>query len=228
MKQLPADFITLYSILKKHGFSSYLIGGSSRDFLLGNDFIDFDVTTNARPDDLKNIFEDVDDTFSKYGSIKLKINGTKFDITTLRKENKYKDHRHPLNVEYVDDIKIDFLRRDFTINAIYIDGEGNVFDFSSGVSDLNNNLIRMIGDPDKRLKEDPLRIIRAIRFSLVLDFEIEESLQFAILKNAHLIAQLRPEKIKEEINKMIKAGISLIDIKKEFKQYHIVLPFKLN
>ncbi len=227
MRQLPNDFITLYSILKKHGFSSYLIGGSSRDFLLGNEFSDFDVATNAKPGDIKNIFENVDDTFAKYGSIKLKINGTKFDLTTFRKENKYTDHRHPSNVEYVDDVKVDFSRRDFTINAIYIDGDGNVFDFSSGLSDLNNNLIRMIGIPDVRLKEDPLRILRAIRFSLILDFEIEESLQFSILKNAHLISQLRVEKIKEEINKMIKAGISLIDIKKEFKSYHIVLPFKL-
>ena len=145
MKHLPNDFLVLSEFLKKHGFSSYLIGGSSRDFLLGKDFNDYDVTTNATPEDVKNIFDNVDDTFSKYGFVKLKINGTKFDLTTLRKETNYIDHRHPRVVEYVDDIKIDYLRRDFTINAIYIDSEMNIFDFSSCLSDLNNNLIRMIG-----------------------------------------------------------------------------------
>lgn len=227
MINLPIEFKQLAQVFKDHGYNAYLIGGSSRDCLLNKEFKDFDVATNATPEEVISMFEDVFDHFKQYGSVRVTYKGTKFDVTTFRKETKYTDHRHPGVVEYTTDIKEDYYRRDFTINAIYIDMDGNIYDFGSGSMDLQYNLIRMIGDPNKRLKEDPLRILRAIRFSLVLDFEVEESLQFALKRNAYLIQELNEGKIKEEIAKMKKAGIPEVYIKGELSKYHVVLPFKL-
>ena len=103
-----------------------------------------------------------------------KENGIKFDITTLRKESAYLDYRHPSKITFVKDLKIDYLRRDFTINALYMDETLKIIDYTNGVNDLKNHLLRMIGDPYLRTKEDPLRILRAVRFAITFDLKIEE------------------------------------------------------
>lgn len=224
MKELPSVFVNFAQEFIKNGFKVFLVGGSSRDFLLDRYFKDYDVATNATPEQLANIFPNVDLTFAKYGSTRIKFDDVKFDVTTFRKENGYKDHRHPNNIIFTDSIQEDFFRRDFTINAIYIDSTHHIYDFSSGLMDLKYNLIRMIGNPSQRIIEDPLRILRAIRFSLVLDFEIEESLKFAMMKYSYLLNEINLDKIKQEVEKIKKTGISIVEIKKALNYYHIVLP----
>ena len=200
MNPLPKKFISLAMFLNEHGIKAYLIGSSSRDFLLGNEIEDYDIAVDAPIDVVAPLFEDKMDKYIAYGSITVKYDNQKFDITSFRKEGNYKDHRHPSNVSFTSDIKEDFVRRDFTINAIYIDMDGNIYDFSSGIIDLSGHLIRTIGESRKRIKEDPLRILRAIRFSLIYDFEIEESLYFAIKRYGNLLSSISECKIESELS----------------------------
>ena len=125
-----------------------------------------------------------DYTFEKYGSVHVKVDGVKTDVTTLRVEEDYEDFRHPGKIRFVKTIKEDYVRRDFTINAIYIDKDFKIIDPSNGMDDLKAKLIRFIGDPEKRIKEDPLRIIRAIRFAIDLDFNIDKDLEESMLNHS--------------------------------------------
>ena len=206
MKNNLDKFIYLANLFEKNGFKLFLIGGSSRDYLLGRPFTDFDVTTDATPDEIERFLPNIKKTFAKFGSVSLVVNGEHFDITTFRKEREYTDSRHPNKVEFVRNVEEDYSRRDFTINAIYIDKQLKIHDFGTSLQDLKYVLIRMIGNPKKRLAEDPLRILRAIRFSLILDFEIEESLFFAMREHSAKLNKINPDKINEEISKMKKAG----------------------
>lgn len=226
MKTLPIQFLELARYLKLHDINAYLIGSSSRDFLLGNNIEDYDIAVDKPIDLLLPLFEDKMDKYACYGSIVVKFNDVKFDITSFRKEKQYIDHRHPAHIEFTSDMREDFIRRDFSINAIYIDAEGNVFDFSSGLIDLSSHLIRMIGDPRKRIKEDPLRILRAIRFSLIYDFDIEESLEFAIKRFGSLLSGISQGKIDSELNKMRKANVNEMEIKKAFSKFNINMYYR--
>lgn len=220
-------FIYLADVFFKHGYNLYLVGGSARDYLLNRPFSDFDVATDARPDEIEVFLPEIKKTFAKFGTVTYEFEKEHFDIATFRKESCYLDSRHPSQIEFVKDLKTDYKRRDFTINAIYIDRNLYIYDFGTSLSDLNNILIRTIGNPEKRLREDPLRILRAIRFSLVLDFEIEESLVFAINKYGSKLSEIKNEKIKEEIKKMKDAGVSIYDIRSEFKKFNVLPGLKI-
>ena len=196
------EFQRLVSIFKQHGYILYLVGGTVRDLLLGLTLTDMDCVTDATPEEMKTFLPGADFTFAKMGSIRCKDEGVKFDITTLRKESGYKDSRHPSEVIFVKDLKEDVKRRDFTINAMYMDERMVLVDYVNGEKDLNKKIIRMVGDPEKRLKEDPLRIIRAIRFALQLNFEIDKKLEKAMLKNIELLKLLKKEKIIQDLNKL--------------------------
>ena len=198
------EFQRLVSIFKQHGYILYLVGGTVRDLLLGLTLTDMDCVTDATPEEMKTFLPGADFTFAKMGSIRCKDEGVKFDITTLRKESGYKDSRHPSEVIFVKDLKEDVKRRDFTINALYMDEHMVLVDYVNGEKDLNKKIIRMVGDPEKRLKEDPLRIIRAIRFALQLNFEIDKKLEKAMLKNIELLKLLKKEKIIQDLNKLTK------------------------
>ena len=198
------EFQRLVSIFKQHGYILYLVGGTVRDLLLGLTLTDMDCVTDATPEEMKTFLPGADFTFAKMGSIRCKDEGVKFDITTLRKESGYKDSRHPSEVIFVKDLKEDVKRRDFTINAMYMDEHMVLVDYVNGEKDLNKKIIRMVGDPEKRLKEDPLRIIRAIRFALQLNFEIDKKLEKAMLKNIELLKLLKKEKIIQDLNKLTK------------------------
>lgn len=189
----------LYKTCPKGEF--FIVGGTSRDFLLNRNISDIDVATTLTPDELKEFFKDGDYTFAKFGTINIKIDGQRITLATMRKEELYRDYRHPDSVEFVKDYEIDARRRDFTINAIYFCHDGTILDPLNGLDDLNLGLIRMIGDVDTRITEDPLRILRAIRFSLNLDFMIEEYLDKYINSHGYLIKRLNKAKIEEEINK---------------------------
>lgn len=194
-------FIELVDLFERYGFQLYLVGGSTRDYLLNIPLSDMDLVSDATPDEVKEFLENADYTFARFGSVKFIYKGVKFDLTTFRKEAGYVDSRHPNVVLFTKDIKEDYPRRDITINALYLDKDLNVIDFVNGVADLNNKVIKMVGDPEIRIKEDPLRIVRIYRFKLDLDFSIDTELEKVIANNKELLHQLRKEKILEEIRK---------------------------
>ncbi len=194
-------FIELVDLFNKHGYQLYLVGGSTRDFLLHIPLNDMDLVTNATPEESKKFLMDADYTFERFGTVKFNYKNVKFDLTTFRKEKGYSDSRHPNEVIFTKNIKEDYSRRDITINALYLDKNLKVIDFVNGLEDLNNHIIRMVGDPYKRIKEDPLRIVRIYRFQFDLGFFIDKDLEKVIEENKVLLLNLRKEKILEEIRK---------------------------
>ena len=194
-------FDFLKDVFSKNGFRLYVVGGTVRDFLLGKEITDLDFVTDATPEEEMKFIPEADFTFKKFGAVRYPYKGKHIDITTLRQEGEYNDSRHPSNVIFVKDPKLDYVRRDFTVNAMYLDEDYNVIDFSTGQEDLKKKLIRFIGDPYKRIEEDPLRIARAERFAKTLGFEIEEKTQQAIKDKRDLLGKLNPEKLKEEQRK---------------------------
>ena len=197
-------FLKLAKLFNDNGFRLYMIGGTTRDYLLKKEVFDYDFVSDATPEEMKKFLLDANFTFAKFGSVKVKVDGVHVDITTLREEGEYLDYRHPSKITYVRDIEKDYVRRDFTINAIYMDEKFNIIDPSNGVEDLNNKVIRFIGDPETRIKEDPLRILRAERFETKLNFIIEDKSLMAIKKYRYLLDKINPEKIKEEMRKLNK------------------------
>lgn len=202
MLKLPVQFLSLATTYKKHGFGLYLIGGTSRDLLLGIDSADFDFVTDATPDQTRAFLPDANYRFAMYGSIKVNSLGVTCDVTTLRKETGYSDHRHPSQVEFITSLEEDSWRRDFTVNAIYMDADGKIYDYHHGLEDLDAKLLRFIGDPWQRIKEDPLRIIRAERFAKRLGFNFESDTQKAIDELQGELSSLNPEKVLMERKKV--------------------------
>ena len=196
-----ATFQKLAQLFNDHGFELYLVGGSVRDYLLGKELTDMDVATNALVSEQEKFLPNLETTFKKYGSSKLIFEGVKFDITTFRKESEYVDSRHPSQITFVKSVEEDAIRRDLSINALYLSKDLKVVDLVNGVNDLNNKVIRLIGEPNKRIKEDPLRIIRILRFKLELNFEIEEKTFLAIESHISLLEKLNKDKIRQEIDK---------------------------
>ena len=196
------EFLKLSKEFSAHPFHLYLVGGSVRDLLIKKEIDDFDLATDATPEEMSKFLPGCDMTFAKYGAVKIKRGKETFVITTFRKEGKYDDSRHPSKIIFVKDMKEDSKRRDFTINALYMDDHFKLYDYVGGEEDLKNKTLRMIGNPKKRIKEDPLRILRAARFVIKFDFKIDKKLEKTLIKQAHLLRKLNPEKIKEEISKI--------------------------
>ena len=194
-------FQELADLYSQNGYQLYMVGGSVRDYLLNKPLTDMDIVTDATPEQEEKFLSRADYTFKKFGSVKLIYKDVKFDITTLRKEAGYVDSRHPKVVEFTDKLEVDVLRRDLTINALYLDKNLKVIDYVNGEEDLKNRLIKMVGDPLKRIQEDPLRIVRIYRFKFDLDFEIDKELSEIIESNSGLLLKLNIEKIKEEVRK---------------------------
>lgn len=192
------------NIFEEHGYKIYAVGGTVRDFLFEREIHDYDFVTDATPEEMKLFLDNYNDVFAKYGVMIYKHKGIKIEITTLRKESSYNDSRHPGKIEFVKNLEEDYLRRDFTINALYMDKNKKIYDFCDGLNDLKQKEIRVIGDIDKRMKEDPLRILRALRFSLVLNFKLDDALDLYMKNNIDLLNKLNPNKIREEIAKMQK------------------------
>ena len=193
-------------LFNDNNIDAYLVGGTSRDYLLYGNFSDIDICSKGLPGVNEEILKDYEMSNKDgkfYGVLKYKVDGLDVEVTTLRKEGEYIKNRRPKTIEFIDSLYIDSLRRDFTINAIYIDAYKNVYDYHNGVNDLNNKVIRMIGDPLKRINEDALRILRAIRFSSYLNFKIEENLKETILSNYNLVYSLNKNTLRKEINKFL-------------------------
>ncbi len=204
-KNISKDAFHISDILFKNGYQSYLVGGSIRDILMNrNDLHDYDIATDATPDDLKKIFKNAIAFGEKFGTILVIYNGFNFEITTFRTESDYKDQRHPEKVTFIKDIKEDLKRRDFTMNAIAFDMRSNtLIDIFNGQQDIKNKIIKCVGDPDLRFNEDPLRLIRAVRFYVQLDFDIDKSTYESIKKNASDIGSVSKERIRDEFMRMI-------------------------
>ena len=196
-------FLKLHETFKSNGFKLYLVGGTVRDYLLGQPLSDLDAVTDAKPEVMRIFLKDADFTFAKYGSVSyVSSSGFKFDITTMRKEKRYKDSRHPGYIKFVKHRHIDVKRRDFTINALYLDKNLKVIDFVHGQKDLHNKILRMVGKPQKRIVEDPLRIIRALRFVIDYDLTLDPKLEETIRKNISLLDRLNGEKITQDLKKI--------------------------
>ena len=197
-------FLKLAKLFNSNGYRLYMVGGTTRDYLLDKEVLDYDFVSDATPKEMKKFLPDANYTFANFGTVRVKVDKVHVDITTLRVEGEYIDFRHPNKIEYVKDIEKDYVRRDFTINAIYMDENFNIIDPSHGVEDLKKGIIRFIGDPEKRIQEDPLRILRAERFETKLNFIIEDKSMMAIKKYRYLLDKINPDKIKEELRKLNK------------------------
>lgn len=208
-------------VLKKiedSGYQAYLIGGYTRDFLLEKFNDDYDICTSAKKEDLEIIFDIP--LVEHYGSIILIYKDLKFEITTFRKEVEYKEVRTP-SIKYTKLLEEDIKRRDFTINTICMNSKGEIVDLLNGQTDLKNKLIRCVGPIEKKMTEDPLRILRAIRFACVLNFDIEEELSSFIMEHPYLIENLSFFRKKQELDKIFKNenciyGLALL------KKYHLL------
>lgn len=188
-------------VFERLNCEAYIVGGFVRDYLLDRKSDDLDFACPLLPDEIHTLFPD-SLFYQRFGTASFNMGNTHITIASFRKESDYKDFRHPQNVVFVKSFYEDFYRRDFTINALYSDKFGNIFDPSkSGLEDLKNKLIRFILTPDIRVKEDPLRMIRAMRFSLDLGFEIEKNTYESIMKNINLLRLLNKNKIMEELHK---------------------------
>ena len=215
-------FQKLAQLFESHGYQLYLVGGTVRDYLLNKPLTDMDAVSDATPLEIVSFLKGVDQTFMKYGSLKYKNeDGVKFDITTLRQESSYLDSRHPSQIVFVKDLRIDYLRRDFTVNALYMNKDLKVIDYCDGQKDLKAGLLRMIGDPDKRIKEDPLRILRAIRFHLMFNLRIENNLMESMRDRFYLLENITDAKIKSELNKIDYGRVKESDRKEIFAQFDI-------
>ena len=201
--------------LEKNGFKAYIVGGFVRDYLLGIKTSDIDICTSAKPKEIIDIFENTTLPKEDYGSVSVNYKRYVFEVTTFRKESNYSDYRHPEEIIYIDDLKEDLTRRDFTINTICIDKNGKVLDLLGGSKDLYLKVIKTVGDSNTKFHDDPLRILRAIRFMAKLDFELSDEVVSAIKINKHLLKEISYDRKRQELDKILlgknaKEGINMI------------------
>lgn len=202
---MPKNVDTAINLLQSAGFEAYAVGGCVRDSLLGKTPNDWDITTSAKPEDMKSVFADFHciDTGIKHGTVTVVIDGEPLEITTFRLDGEYEDNRHPKSVTFTSDLGADLGRRDFTVNAMAYSKKTGTVDLFGGENDLKNKIIRCVGDPDRRFNEDALRILRALRFASALDFEIEEKTAQSLLKNRALLGNISEERIAKELLKLV-------------------------
>ena len=202
---MPKNVDTAINLLQSAGFEAYAVGGCVRDSLLGKTPNDWDITTSAKPEDMKSVFADFHciDTGIKHGTVTVVIDGEPLEITTFRLDGEYEDNRHPKSVTFTSNLGADLGRRDFTVNAMAYSKKTGTVDLFGGQNDLKNRIIRCVGDPDRRFNEDALRILRALRFSSALDFEIEEKTAQSLLKNRALLGNISEERIAKELLKLV-------------------------
>ena len=202
---MPKNVDTAINLLQSAGFEAYAVGGCVRDSLLGKTPNDWDITTSAKPEDMKSVFADFHciDTGIKHGTVTVVIDGEPLEITTFRLDGEYEDNRHPKSVTFTSDLGADLGRRDFTVNAMAYSKMTGTVDLFGGHNDLKNGIIRCVGDPDRRFNEDALRILRALRFASALDFEIEEKTAQSLLKNRALLGNISEERIAKELLKLV-------------------------
>lgn len=201
--EIPTQVEYILDTLRKSGFEAYAVGGCVRDTLLKRCPGDWDITTSAHPDEVKALFRRTIDTGIEHGTVTVMIDRTGYEVTTYRIDGEYEDGRHPKQVEFTSNLLEDLKRRDFTINAMAYSHETGIVDAFGGMEDLQNQIIRCVGDAMERFTEDALRILRAIRFSAQLNFVIEEGTQKAISVIAPNLEKVSKERIQAELTKLL-------------------------
>lgn len=202
---IPKDVSFLIDSIYENGYEAFMVGGCVRDSVLNLIPNDYDITTNAKPKEIINIFKDykIIDTGIKHGTVSIILNNNIYEITTYRIEGEYENNRRPKTVEFTSRIEEDLRRRDFTINAMAYNKQFGIIDKFNGLEDLQNRIIKTVGNPDERFEEDGLRMIRAIRFSSKLGFNIDENTLNSIYKNSYIIKNISIERINEEFTKIL-------------------------
>ncbi|MDP3994126.1 MAG: CCA tRNA nucleotidyltransferase [bacterium] len=204
--------------LKTSGFEALLAGGAVRDALLKRPLLEIDIATSATPAQIKRLFSKTIPTGEKHGTITVRLDKVSYEVTTFRIEGPYKDYRHPAKVKFVQNPEQDAKRRDFGVNALFYDPTAKeVIDYVNGIADISHKKIRFVGMADDRIREDALRMMRAVRFATALNFALEPRARKAIQNNAALIKKISTERIKQELDKIILSdrasiGLSLLDV----------------
>lgn len=200
---LPAKVTEIIENLQMHGYEAYAVGGCVRDSILAKRPEDWDITTSAKPEEIKKLFRRTVDTGIEHGTVTVLFGKDSFEVTTYRIDGLYEDGRHPKEVVFTNKLEEDLRRRDFTINAMAYNDEVRLVDVFGGMKDLNHHLIRCVGDPMERFSEDALRILRAVRFSAQLAFPIEPETAEAIRKLAPTLERISAERIQTELVKLL-------------------------
>ena len=206
LENMPAEFVAALPILETieaAGFEAYFVGGSVRDTLLGKPIHDVDIATSAYPEEVKALFERTVDTGIEHGTVMILDHGQGYETTTFRTESTYTDFRRPDEVTFVRSLAEDLKRRDFTVNAFALTKDGEIIDMFDGLSDMDNHILRAVGEAEERFHEDALRMMRAVRFAAQLDFKIEAATLQAIKDNAPLLANIAIERTNVEFTKLL-------------------------
>lgn len=200
---LPDKVTMIIENLQMHGYEAYAVGGCVRDSVLAKTPQDWDITTSAKPEEIKALFRKTIDTGIEHGTVTVVLGKEMFEVTTYRIDGAYEDNRHPKEVRFTNRLEEDLKRRDFTINAMAYNDEARLVDIFGGMKDLNHHLIRCVGNPSERFDEDALRILRAVRFSAQLDFPIEPLTADAIRTHAQALEHISAERIQAELVKIL-------------------------
>lgn len=201
--KLPDNVKFIIGELEKNGFEAYAVGGCVRDSLLGREPEDWDITTIAKPEEVKAIFKKTIDTGIQHGTVTVMLEGTGYEVTTYRIDGEYEDGRHPTQVQFTPSLTEDLRRRDFTINAMAYSDTGGIVDVFGGIEDMEKHIIRCVGSAVERFSEDALRILRAYRFSAQLGFDIDEETIAAATERAETLSLISAERVRVEISKLL-------------------------
>ncbi len=201
--ELPEGAEYIINTIQAAGYEAYIVGGCVRDFLLGRNPEDWDITTSATPYQVKELFERTIDTGIQHGTVTVMLKKEGFEVTTYRVDGKYEDSRHPKEVTFTPNLEEDLKRRDFTMNAMAYNHEAGLVDIFGGIEDMERGVIRCVGNPMERFTEDALRMMRAVRFSAQLGFEIQKETAEAIEKLAPNLSKISAERIQVELVKML-------------------------
>ena len=218
---MPENVKHIVNTIQNHNHKAYIVGGCVRDQLLGIVPHDWDICTSATPEEIKKIFKNnkIIDTGIKHGTVTLLINNDSYEITTFRADGNYSDQRHPDNIKFITNLEQDLARRDFTINAMAYNEQEGLIDPFNGQIDINYKFISCVNNPCERIKEDPLRILRALRFAVNYNFDIDNNTINAIKQYSYLIENISKERIRDEICKMLKSDINL----RKLRNYTFIL-----
>lgn len=201
--ELPKKVLMIINNLQLHGYEAFAVGGCVRDSILARRPEDWDITTSAKPEEIKKLFRRTVDTGIEHGTVTVLLGKDSYEVTTYRIDGAYEDSRHPKEVRFTNRLEEDLRRRDFTINAMAYNDEVRLVDAFGGMKDLNHHLIRCVGDPMERFSEDALRILRAVRFSAQLNFPIEPNTAEAVRKLAPNLKNISAERIQTELVKLL-------------------------
>ncbi|NSB15571.1 CCA tRNA nucleotidyltransferase [Clostridium beijerinckii] len=222
--KIPKNVALIIDRLLENGYEAYMVGGCVRDCILGKEPKDWDITTNAKPLEVVELFDKVILTGLKHGTVTVMLNKESYEITTYRSDGEYEDNRHPKEVKFVSSLKEDLARRDFTINSMAYNNISGLVDYFNGIEDLGKKIIRTVGDPRKRFGEDALRMLRAIRFSAQLDFTIDRLTLNSIKELKDNIRNISKERIREEFNKILLNNPRKIEILRECGILEYIVP----